>query len=165
MARQTSARVKKKSRSSSGQTRRSSTADARNYVLEDQVGHLLRRANQRHTAIFAERMDDTQLTPMQFAVLVKVRDEGEVSQNKLGRLAAMDPATVQGVVKRLEERELLEARPDSSDKRRSLWRLSQRGTSLLNKAIADGFWISEATLAPIPAGQRKLLISLLKRLS
>ena len=93
------------------------------YKLEDQVGHLMRRANQRHAAIFFEGLNDQQLTPMQFAVLVKIGDEEEVSQNRLGRLAAMDPATVQGVVRRLKERALIDARPDPNDGRRSLWRL------------------------------------------
>ena len=45
------------------------------YKLEDQVGHLMRRANQRHAAIFFEGLNDQQLTPMQFAVLVKIGDE------------------------------------------------------------------------------------------
>ena len=58
------------------------------YRLEDQVGHLLRRANQRHAAIFFDGLGQ-KLTPMQFAVLIKIGDEGEVSQNLLGRLAAM----------------------------------------------------------------------------
>ena len=63
------------------------------YVLEEQAGHLLRRAHQRHTAIFQENIPDGQLTPLQFAALVKLHDLGEVSQNQLGRLIAMDAAT------------------------------------------------------------------------
>ncbi len=44
------------------------------YLLEQQAGHLLRRAHQRHTAIFQEIQGDSQLTPLQFAALVKLRD-------------------------------------------------------------------------------------------
>ena len=68
-------------------------ADADNgYVLEDQIGYLLRRAHQRASAIFQEIMTEG-LTPPQFAALVKIRDFGTVSQNRLGRSVAMDPAT------------------------------------------------------------------------
>ena len=68
-------------------------ADADNgYVLEDQIGHMLRRAHQRASAIFQEIMTE-RLTPPQFAALVKIRDFGTVSQNRLGRSVAMDPAT------------------------------------------------------------------------
>ena len=78
------------------------------YRLEEQVGHLLRRAHQRHAAIFQDGIGDLQLTPMQFAALVKIRDLGKVSQNQLGRLTAMDPATTQGVIQRLVARGVIE---------------------------------------------------------
>ena len=42
------------------------------YRLTSQAGHLLRRANQRHLAIFAARMPE--LTPRQFAALAKLHD-------------------------------------------------------------------------------------------
>src|SRR5215471_8405499 len=71
------------------------------YRLEDQVGHLMRRAHQRHTAIFQEGLGDCDLTPTQFAALVKIKELGKVTQNLLGRHTAMDPATIQGVVQRL----------------------------------------------------------------
>ena len=135
------------------------------YELENQVGHLLRRANQRHTAIFADGMVTQQLTTMQFAVLVKIRDESEVSQNQLGRLAAMDPATVQGVVKRLAERKLVIAGRDANDRRRSLWRLWPNGERLLKSAVPAGKKITEETLAPFDAGERKTFLTLLRKLS
>ena len=128
------------------------------------MGYLLRRANQHHTAIFADGMSPHQLTPMQLTVLVKIRDESEVSQNRLGRLAAMDPATVQGVVKRLAERKLVTAGRDVNDRRRSLWRLSAAGERLLTQALPAARKITDATLAPLDAGERKILIALLHKL-
>ena len=136
-----------------------------NYNLEDQVGHLMRRANQRHAAIFFEGLNDQQLTAMQFAVLVKISDEEEVSQNRLGRLAAMDPATVQGVVRRLKERALIDARPDPDDRRRSLWRLSKAGKSLVIAAIPIAKQITERTLGPLTKSERNTFLALLRKLS
>ena len=136
-----------------------------NYNLEDQVGHLMRRANQRHAAIFFEGLNDQQLTAMQFAVLVKISDEEEVSQNRLGRLAAMDPATVQGVVRRLKERALIDARPDPDDRRRSLWRLSKAGKSLVIAAIPIAEQITERTLGPLSKSERNTFLALLQKLS
>ena len=136
-----------------------------NYNLEDQVGHLMRRANQRHAAIFFEGLNDQQLTAMQFAVLVKISDEEEVSQNRLGRLAAMDPATVQGVVRRLKERALIDARPDPDDRRRSLWRLSKAGKSLVIAAIPIAEQITERTLGPLSKSERNTFLALLRKLA
>ena len=125
----------------------------------------MRRANQRHAAIFFEGLNDQQLTAMQFAVLVKISDEEEVSQNRLGRLAAMDPATVQGVVRRLKERALIDARPDPDDRRRSLWRLSKAGKSLVIATIPIAEQITERTLGPLSKSERNTFLALLRKLS
>src|SRR5271155_1152286 len=87
------------------------------YVVEEQVGFLMRRANQRHTAIFADGMAAAELTPTQFTALVKVVELGAVTQNHLGRLSAMDPATIQGVVRRLTDRDLVVRTADPLDRR------------------------------------------------
>ena len=135
------------------------------YVLEDQVGHLLRRANQRHAAIFFEGLNDHQLTPTQFAALSKIGYEEEVSQNQLGRLTAMDPATILGVVKRLHERDLIDARADPADGRRSLWRLSETGRRLLLQALPMAMDITRDTLAPLDRLERTIFLKLLRKLS
>ena len=74
------------------------------FLVEDHVGFLLRRAHQRHVALFLEITGHHGLTPTQFTALFKAVELGRVTQNLLGRLTAMDPATVQGVVRRLTAR-------------------------------------------------------------
>ncbi len=135
------------------------------YVLEDQVGHLLRRAHQRHTSIFQEYIGDAQLTPLQFAALVKICDLGEVSQNRLGRLTAMDAATMQGVIRRLFARRLIERRPDPTDGRRILLKLSRSGTKLLTGCIANGVMVTDRTLEPLSLSERAVLLDLLRRIT
>lgn len=135
------------------------------YVLEEQAGHLLRRAHQRHTAIFQDNIPDSQLTPLQFAALVKLHDLGEVSQNQLGRLIAMDAATMQGVIKRLDARGLIERRPDPDDRRRLVLSLSASGRRLIERAIEAGHEITRRTLAPLSAAERKSFLVLLARLA
>ena len=135
------------------------------YVLERQVGHLLRRAHQRHSAIFQENIGDSQLTPLQFAALVKLGDLNEVSQNRLGRLTAMDAATMQGVIKRLAARGLIERRPDPDDRRRLILNLSPAGRALIDKAIARGTEITRLTLAPLSPAEQRTLLDLLARIA
>ncbi len=134
------------------------------YRLEDQVGHLLRRAHQRHTAIFQSLIGDQQITTTQFAALVKLLDEGELSQNHLGRLTAMDPATIQGVIRRLTERKLIRSRKDLGDRRRTLLSLTPAGTALVRRLIANGPLVSEVTMEPISPDERRLFLDLLRRL-
>ena len=78
-------------------------AQEERYILDDQVGFVLRQAQQRHTTIFAAEMIEG-LTPTQWAALAKLREVGDCSQNHLGRLTAMDAATIKGVIDRLTGR-------------------------------------------------------------
>ena len=135
------------------------------YRLEAQIGHLLRRAHQRATAIFQAEIGDGNVTPTQFAALVRLLEEGETSQNHLGRLTAMDPATIQGVIRRLVERRLIESRPDPDDRRRMLLRLSPDGRDLVARLLPNGPRVTAATLDPLNAEEQRTLLALLKRLT
>ena len=143
----------------------SSQSDEGAYRLEDQAGHLLRRAHQRATAIFLERIRDAQITPTQIAALAKLADDGELSQNHLGRLTAMDPATIQGVTRRLKARGLIAGRADPKDGRRILLRLSAKGARLAKAVIPEGFGVSEGILEPLSDRERKQFLRLLKQLT
>ena len=137
----------------------------RDYRLEIQIGHILRRAHQRASAIFKSQFAAHELTPTQFAALVKIADQGEVSQNLLGRLTAMDPATMKGVIGRLHGRRLIASKPDAADRRRTLWSLTAAGKTLLGGAIDAGLATSSQTLAPLNGKEQKILQSLLSRLT
>ena len=134
------------------------------YTVERQVGHLLRRAHQRHCAIFTDNIGK-ELTPVQFAALAMIEQRGEVSQNHLGRLIAMDPATIQGVVGRLSERGLIQSKPDPDDRRRQLWYLAKKGSKLLSDLVPVAESISEQTLGPLNERERASFMKLLAKIS
>lgn len=134
------------------------------YRLEDQVGFLLRLASQRHAAIFQSNIIGA-LTPTQFSTLIRLAEVGNVSQNQLGRLAAMDVATTKGVVDRLKAKGLVQSEPDLIDKRRSTISLSQRGKALMDDLKQAGYQISKKTLAPLNSKEQKTLLKLLKKIS
>jgi MarR family transcriptional regulator, lower aerobic nicotinate degradation pathway regulator len=135
------------------------------YRLEAQIGHLLRRAHQRHAALFEKGLGDLDLTPTQFAALAKIGERGEVSQNLLGRMTAMDPATIQGVTQRLMARRLIERRPDPADRRATLLRLTQTGASLAREATARAKSVTQATLDPLTEPERETALALLRKLA
>ena len=137
----------------------------RSYVLQDQIGHLLRRAHQRATQIFLETFEQASLTPTQWAALAMLAEEGAASQNALGRMTAMDPATIQGVIRRLEERGLITREPDPDDKRRTKLRLSEEGEALVHEVTALGTRVTERTLAPIDPEDRRKFLEMLAKLS
>jgi DNA-binding MarR family transcriptional regulator len=134
------------------------------YTVEDQVGFLLRRANQRHTAIFQDGMAEADLTPTQFTALVKIVELERITQNHLGRLAAMDPATIQGVVRRLVDRNLVTRTQDPLDRRTIVLAATSAGHTLAAKAIIAATRITEATLAPLTQDERTHLLAILRKL-
>lgn len=134
------------------------------YRLERQVGFLLRLASQRHAVIFQRHAPDA-LTPTQFSTLVRLSEMGDVSQNHLGRSAAMDVATVKGVVDRLKGKGLVVSRPDQKDRRRAVISLTAKGQSLIGDLERTGQRITEETLAPLSTSERRDLERLLQKIS
>ncbi len=132
------------------------------YHLQEQIGFILRRAHQRHVAIFASRIVD--LTPPQFAALARLRDIGETSQNQLGTMIAMDAATVKGVIDRLNARGLVELGKHDADKRRLMVRLTAEGRRVVDDLIPRAAEITAETLSPLSAREAATLVRLLSKL-
>lgn len=133
------------------------------YVLDEQIGFLLRVAMQRHTAIFTARMIEG-LTQTQFAALAKLYDAGPCSQNQLGRLIYLDAATIKGVVDRLSVHGLVNVLGDLIDRRRRAVALTDRGREVTQAAQRIAVAITAATLEPLSEEERQLVVKLLKKL-
>ncbi len=133
------------------------------YVLDEQVGFLMRVAMQRHTSIFMSRMIEG-LTQTQFAALAKLYEVGPCSQNHLGRLIYLDAATIKGVVDRLRVRGFVTAMPDLKDRRRRAVALSERGRTVTGDAIKVAAEITAATLTPLTLEEQQAVVKLLKKL-
>ena len=132
------------------------------YRLDDQVGYKLRLATQRHLEIFSRHLSG--VTPTQFSILVRLYEVGETSQNQLGRLVAMDAATTKGVIARLLEKDLVEARADPNDLRRLQISLTDAGRSLTIDAIEKACKITKDTVANLTGRDVKRLLELLDKM-
>ena len=134
------------------------------YILDAQVGFLLRLAQQRHTAIFVSRMIED-LTPTQWAALARLKEIGPSSQNLLGRLTAMDAATIKGVIDRLTRRGFTKTKPDPADGRRVLVALTAQGAALYDRVMPIAARITEETLASLSESERTEFLALLSKLA
>lgn len=133
------------------------------YVLEGQVGFLLRCVHQKATEDFNAVMGTFQVTPTQFAALAKLDDLGSVSQNQLGRLTRMDPATISGVVGRLIARGFVRQSPDAHDARLVLLALTPTGRRAVQEMKSVATDVSRRTLEALePAEAEALLRALAK---
>jgi MarR family transcriptional regulator, lower aerobic nicotinate degradation pathway regulator len=133
------------------------------YILDEQVGFILRQVSQRHSTIFASRISED-LTPTQWAALSKLHEVGPQSQNLLGRLTAMDAATIKGVIDRLTKRGLTEGQSDPEDGRRLVIALTPDGEAIVQRCLPRAAAITEETLDGLTADERKTLLALLKKM-
>jgi len=134
------------------------------FALEGHVGFLLRKAHQRHVAIFVEATASHGLTPTQFAALQKLAEVGSATQNLLGRLVAMDPATIQGVVRRLTERGLIARTHDPMDKRTAVLKPTEEGLALARASVACAQRAHDAALSALSPEERAVFLSLLRKM-
>jgi len=139
-------------------------AEPAHYLLDEQVGFLMRVAVQRHTSIFTSRMIES-LTQTQFAALAKLHEVGPCSQNHLGRLIFLDAATIKGVDDRLGLRGFVTALNDPKDRRRRAVALTDRGREVTEQAMKVASEITTTTLAPLTAEEQRTVARLLKKLS
>ncbi|WP_447922051.1 MarR family winged helix-turn-helix transcriptional regulator [Achromobacter aegrifaciens] len=141
-----------------------SSSNTDGYLFSDQVGHLLRRVYQRHTALFQQYIPDSQLTAAQFVVLCSVRDKGASSLADLVKATVIDQATVRGVVDRLKQRELVQVDHDPVDRRKVVINLTPIGQELVQQMEPFAKQISESTYGKLNPAERLALNYLLTKM-
>lgn len=138
------------------------TDNAGAYQLHTQVGFNLRRAHQRHVAIFARHVSG--LTPTQFATLARLYEYEALSQNRLGRMTAMDSATIKGVVERLTLRGFVTSHPDPNDQRLRVVELTTAGRAAYEEAEKQALKARTETLATISEEEIRAFEAILAKL-
>lgn len=142
-----------------------STSDPSKYDFTRQIGFLLRRAYQRHVAIFQQTLPESQLTAAQFVVLLTARDQGPCEVPAVVQATAIDEASVRGIVERLKWRKLLHAEHEPGDARRMLVSLTPAGRDLLEQTVPFAQQITELTYGELDAQERATLVALLHKMS
>jgi len=132
--------------------------------LHSKPGHLIRRAQQIAVAIFMEECANYDLTPVQYAALVAIRENPGTDATRLSALIAFDRSTLGNVLERLEARKLVTRYPSPEDKRIKLLKLSAGGGALVKRAQASVERAQERILEPLKPADRKKLMELLGQL-
>lgn len=135
-----------------------------NFALKEAPGHLIRRAQQLHAAVFAEVVSESNLTTPQFAVLTALRNQPNIDQVRLSQRLAIDRSTIADVVNRLEERGLIRRKRDTKDARRNLLVLTPSGRALHDRTAPEVVEVGQLLLAPLTERERKTLMTLLARI-
>lgn len=128
-------------------------------------GHLIRRAQQISTAIFAEECAGFDLTSVQYAALSTVEANPGVDATRLSALIAFDRSTIGDVLERLEAKGWIARDPSPGDRRIKLLRITPAGTALLREVEPAVRRVQERLLAPLAPRDRATMLRLLGRLA
>ncbi|VVE65335.1 MarR family transcriptional regulator [Pandoraea anapnoica] len=134
------------------------------YDFHDQIGHLLRRAYQRHVSIFQNAIPDSDLTAAQFVALCTVKEKQSCSLNDIVKTTAIDQATIRGVIERLKARNLIDVEPDPSDGRKLLVRATPDGLALIERTVPFAEDVTERTYGALNPAERVALMFLLRKM-
>jgi DNA-binding MarR family transcriptional regulator len=138
---------------------------ASGYDLPSHPAHVLRRAHQRATMIFQQVMGGHDLTPTQMAALATILRHGELSQNRLGRLTAMDPSTISIVVRKLLKHGWAKRSGSAEDQRLAIIRLTPEGVRFTVDLLAKSVDVGRQLLAPLTPAEQVQFMDMLHRVA
>ncbi len=144
--------------------RRKKAASARSDAIDRSMIHLLHRASQRASEIFAIETRDFDLTARQFAVLSSVAQHEGLSQTDLVRLTGIDRSTLADVVQRLLKRGVIQRERTMQDGRTYAVTLSAEGRELLDAIKPSVRRADRAVLSCLGDEDGKLVAQVLNRL-
>ncbi len=133
--------------------------------FHEMPGHLIRRAHQLSTAIFAEECAAYDLTPVQFAALEAIEGSPDVDATRLSSLIAFDRSTIGDVLERLEAKGWVQRVPSPNDRRVKRVRLTPEGRRLLQDVHPAVRRVQERLLAPLAPRDRATMLRLLTQLA
>lgn len=130
-------------------------------------GHLVRRAQQVSSAIFADVMtrEGIDITPFQFAALSAIAMHPGTDQAGVATQAAIDRATVGGVIDRLVEKGFVARTVSKADRRARVLTLTPEGEAILARTHRAAERVQEALTAGLDADEREVLGDLLARVA
>jgi DNA-binding MarR family transcriptional regulator len=140
-------------------------AFAMNFNLDHMLGHLIRRLNQQSMAVSYAHLKEAgfDITTVQFAVLNTLGKNPGLDQTTLANRIAYDRATTGGVVKRLEQKKLVQRLPHLDDRRAiQIW-LSAEGIEALAKMRPVVMQLQIEILPNLTTEERKTLKSLIEK--
>jgi DNA-binding MarR family transcriptional regulator len=132
--------------------------------LHASILHLLHRAGQQAETLFTFEAATSALTPRQYAVLLTVDQNEDISQTGLVATTGIDRSTLADVVRRLVNKGLLQRKRTRQDARMYAVRLTDRGRQALAAAQPAAERADEKILSMLKNGERMAFIQTLSNI-
>ncbi|WP_136706106.1 MarR family winged helix-turn-helix transcriptional regulator [Agromyces sp. H66] len=127
-------------------------------------GHLLRRAQQVHNALWLHEVGAAPTSP-QYAVLAAIAASPGLDQRQVGELASLDTSSTMDVVARLARRGWIARERDPADGRRDMLTTTDGAAAALDGLRPRVRRVQDRLLEPLPPGAREAFVDLLRRVA
>ncbi len=132
--------------------------------LAASTGYLLARVGAESRRLWARMLAEHGLTPHHFGVLLVLDQVGAASQQQLSRAVGVDPRNAVPVIDLLQQRSLVERRPDPADRRRHAVALTPTGQAAIEELRRAGEQVEQRLLDCLTAAERTGLHRMLRKL-
>ncbi|MFD5916360.1 MarR family winged helix-turn-helix transcriptional regulator [Kitasatospora sp. NPDC058201] len=131
--------------------------------LQSLPSWLAGRVAARGRGLVADAIAGEGLRLMQHAALAATAEHGPVAQADLGRLLAVDPKDMVGILNHLQRAGYVLRSPDPADKRKNAVTVTPEGAAVLARCAALAEAANEELLAPLNPDEQRQLMALLAR--
>lgn len=148
-------------------TGRTSQAQAFNplrQVMWARPGFLVRRLHQIGDALFFEECQTKNITPVQFGVLTALSMNPWLDQKAIGHELALDRTTTAEVLKRLEEKGLIERRVNPDDRRSRLSVITKQGLKVMRALQESMQRAQDRLIEPLSQAERESFMKLVTQI-
>lgn len=125
-------------------------------------GHLIRRAYQAHTQLWAEVVP-VDITGSQYVILCALAVHGDLDQASVGRLTSLDRSSVAELAGRMARRGLIQRGRDERDGRKRVLRITERGIVAVAEAAPHVRQLGQRLLAQLDDAEREQFLRYLGR--
>lgn len=122
------------------------------------------RVAARGRELVARALAEEGLRLSQHAVLAAVAEHGPLAQAEVVRRLDIDAKDVVGLINELQDKGLVQRRPDPRDRRKNAVSATPAGLASLRRCSALADEANQQLLAPLSVTERELLMTLLARL-
>jgi len=130
------------------------------------VGYNLRRAYVLNvTPNFSKRMAKCRLTPVEYTILVLLKENPNINQKRLAKAINVSPPNMATLLDRLETRDLLSRQRNPLDKRSQTLVLTTEGLRICAKAEKAIEELEADVTAALTEAERVELLRLLQKMS
>ncbi len=135
-------------------------------ALLTMAGHLIRRLQQKSTAVFQLKMKEAgyDLTAVQFAAMQVLDENPGIEQARLAGMIAYDRATIGGVIDRLEKKGYVSRVVSQQDRRAREVSLSRSGQALMTEVYPLVEAVQQEILQGLDADEQQAFLLLARKI-